>query len=61
MKLEKYRKTMNEDVLRSWAVDAQKMLDNLQAENEALKSQLEEARQEIASLQQCDCIIRDAE
>jgi len=31
---------MNEDVLRSWAVDAQKMLDNLQAENEALKAKL---------------------
>ena len=32
---------MNEDVLRSWAVDAQKMLDNLQAENEVLKEHLE--------------------
>ncbi len=41
--------------------DKCKAIEKLQEENEALKAQLEEANQEIASLQQCDCIIRSAE
>jgi len=35
--------------------------DELEAERDALKDELEEALQEISSLQQCDCIVRGAE
>ncbi len=37
------------------------MTEQVDAEIAKLKDQLEEANQEIASLQQCDCIIRSAE
>lgn len=43
MALEKYRKTMTEDVLHSWAGDAQNKIDSLSTVLSELKDTLEPA------------------